>query len=71
VPARVYVQVFDANGAIVARLYVDGDDVPAWLARKAGCASVRCDVFDAAPQCGGKKLTTFVPKEGRWEERVT
>lgn len=69
-PSRVYVLVFDTNGAVVARLYVDGNGVEDWLGRKAGAGSVRCDVYDAAPVCGGTKLTTFVAMRGRWVEEV-
>jgi hypothetical protein len=69
-PTRVYVVVTDDAGAVVARRYLDADEVPSWLAVKAVGHGVRCDVYDEAPVCGGKRLTTFVPREHGWREQT-
>ena len=64
---RVSVVVTDVSGGVVARRYLYGDDVPSWLTRMAGAESVRCDVYDEAPQCGGRVVTTFIPCGRSWE----
>lgn len=66
---RVYVRVVDAAGAIVACRYLSIDEVPSWLTVRAGSGSARCEVFDEAPACGGKLLTTFVPSGRTWREQ--
>jgi hypothetical protein len=67
-PSRVYVVVSDASGEIVARRYLNDDDVAALLGSKASTASVRCDVFSDAPVCGGTPLTSFVACGRSWRE---
>lgn len=66
--ARVYVIVTDATGSVVARRYLAHSEVPGWLTIRAGGASVRCDVYDDAPECGGRVLATFVPRGKTWGE---
>jgi hypothetical protein len=66
--SRVYVVITDALGVVVARRYLDGDEVPSWLTMRAGAESVRCDVYDEAPVCGGRVLATFVPHGRTWRE---
>lgn len=68
---RVYVIVTGASGEVVACRYLNREDVPSWLTSKAGAASVRCDVFDEAPVCGGTRLTTFLPSGHAWREQHT
>jgi hypothetical protein len=65
---KVYVIVKDAGDATVARRFLRGEDVPSWLTIRAGSGSVRCDVYDDAPACGGTFLTTYVPRGNGWEE---
>ena len=65
---RVYVVVTDALGSVVARRYLDGDEVTSWLTMSAGAGSVRCDVYDEAPVCGGRVVATFVPDGRTWRE---
>jgi hypothetical protein len=66
--SRVYVVLTDAMGSVVARRYLNGDDVPSWITRMAGAESVRCDVYDEATQCGGRVVTTFIPRGRSWEQ---
>jgi hypothetical protein len=70
-PARVYVMVIDADGEVLTRRYIHAEQVPAWLTIIARPeTTVRCDVYDDAPPCGGKQLTSFVPHERTWREQA-
>ena len=66
---RVYVIVRDALGAVVARRYVGSESVPVWLKTTAGSDGVRCDVYDEAPDCGGRIVTTLIPRGRSWEQQ--
>jgi hypothetical protein len=68
-PSRVYIVVTDASGSVVARRYLAGDQVPSWLTVRAAAGSVRCDVYDEAPVCGGRVVATFFPHGRTWQER--
>lgn len=68
--ARVYIVVSDASGAVVARRYLARGEIASWLTIRAGAESTRCDVYDEAPECGGRVLTTFVPRGKTWVEIV-
>jgi len=68
---RVYVVVTDRAGAVIARRYLDDDEIPSWLTVRAGPEGARCDVYDDAPVLGGKRLTTFVPREDGWSREPT
>lgn len=66
--ARVYIVVTDAAGSLVARRYLNRDEIPSWLGTKIRAAGDRCDVYDDAPVCGGRVLATFISHAGTWRE---